>query len=408
MPRYVYLCLSVFICGPLLAADWPQLLGPTRNGVSAETGLLESWPKEGPPLLWDKKLGAGFSSPVVAGGRVIIFHRVGDKEVVECLDAVKGKELWKFGYDTKYVDDFGFDEGPRSTPCIAGERIYTLGADGDLTCVELATGNKVWNRNVNADYKVRKGFFGVGTSPLVDDGKLFVNVGGREAGIVAFDAANGKELWKATKDEASYSSPVAATINGTRHVIFLTRDGVVSLDPANGNVRFTLSWHSKNRNSVNAATPLVIGDQLFVSSSYDTGAFLGKIKDDKLEEVWKGNQVLSNHYNTAIPYNGHIYGIDGRQDIGVAQLRCIELSSGNVRWSESPFGCASLLLAEGRLIGLNEKGELLLIEASLAGYKEKARAPLLDKPCRAHLALSDGRLYVRDPKRLVCWDVKKK
>lgn len=407
MIRYVYLALPVLLCGPLLAADWPQHLGPTRNGVSTETDLLATWPKDGPPQLWDKKLGAGWSSPVVAGGRVIIFHRVGDKEVVECLDAANGKPFWKFDYDTKYSDNFGFDEGPRSTPLIAGERVFTLGADGDLHCLEMATGNKAWGRNLNADYQVRKGFFGVGTSPLLEDGKLFINVGGKNAGIVALDASNGKEIWKATSDEASYSSPVAVKVNGTRHVIFLTRQGIVSLDPENGKVRFTKEWQSKNRNSVNAATPLVVGDQLFVSACYDTGAFVGRIKDDKLEELWKSDEAMSNHYNTAIPYDGHIYGIDGRQDIGVAQLRCIELKTGNVRWTRSPFGCASLILAEGRLIGLNEKGELLLIEATPDGYREKARAAVLEKPCRAALALSDGRLLARDPKRLVCWNLKK-
>jgi glucose dehydrogenase len=407
MLRYLCVCLSVLICGPLLAADWPQHLGPTRNGVSTETGLIDTWTKEGPSQLWDKKLGAGFSSPVVAGGRVIIFHRVGDKEVVECLDAANGKERWKFDYETKYTDDFGFDEGPRSTPLIAGDFVYTLGADGDLHCLKMADGSKVWHRNVNKDYQVKKGFFGVGTSPLLEDGKLLVNVGGKEAGIIAFDAANGKEIWKATKDPASYSSPTAATVNGTRHVIFLTREGVVSLDPANGKVRFQKQWRSKNPNSVNAATPLVVDDQLFVSACYDTGALLGRVSDDKLAEIWKSEDAMSNHYNTAIPYKGYIYGIDGRQDIGIAQLRCIELKSGNVRWSRSPYGCASLILAEGRLIVLNEKGELLLIEASPDGYKEKARAALLEKPCRGSLALSDGRLFARDPKRLVCWSLKK-
>src|SRR5262249_51810687 len=148
----------------------------------------------------------------------IIFHRVGDKEVVECLDAANGKERWKFDYETKYTDDFGFDEGPRSTPLIAGDFVYTLGADGDLHCLKMADGSKVWHRNINKDYQVKKGFFGVGTSPLLEDGMLLVNVGGKEAGIVAFDAANGKEIWKATKDAASYSSPTVATVNGTRHV----------------------------------------------------------------------------------------------------------------------------------------------------------------------------------------------
>jgi outer membrane protein assembly factor BamB len=389
------------------AADWPQFLGPTRNGISTETGLLAAWSKEGPPKLWDRTVGAGFSSPVVAGERLILFHRVDNDEVVECLDAATGQSRWKFAYETKYVDDFGFDEGPRATPVIAGDRVYTLGADGDLHCLELATGKKVWSHRLNAEYQVRKGFFGVGGSPLLDDGKLFVNVGGRDAGIVALEAGTGKELWKATRHEASYSSPTAATVAGTRHIIFLTREGIVSLDPATGAIRFSKQWRSKNRNSVNAATPLIVDDVLFVSAEYNTGAFAGRIGKDSLQEIWSGENILSNHYNTCIPYQGYLYGIDGRADIGVAQLRCVELKSGTVKWSESPFGCASLILAEGRLIALTEKGELVLIEATPAGYREKARATLLEKPCRSAPALSNGRLFARDPKRLVCWNLKK-
>jgi outer membrane protein assembly factor BamB len=391
----------------VLAADWPQFLGPRRSGVSTETGLIATWPKDGPPKLWDKSVGAGFSSPVVAGERLILFHRLDNNEVVECLDPATGRQRWKFAYESKYVDDFGFDEGPRSTPVIAGERVYTLGADGDLHCLELETGKKVWERRINTDYQVRKGFFGVGTSPLVDDGRLFINVGGKDAGIVALDAGTGKELWKATRHEASYSSPVIATVAGTRHLVFLTREGIVSLDPATGAVRFSKQWRSKNRNSVNAATPLVVDDVLFVSAEYNTGAFAGRIGKDSLEELWSGENILSNHYNTSIAHNGYLYGIDGRADIGVAQLRCVELKTGKVKWSESPFGCAALLLADERLIALTEKGDVVLIDATPDAYREKARAALLEKPCRSAPALSNGRLFARDPKRLVCWNVKK-
>jgi outer membrane protein assembly factor BamB len=253
---------------------------------------------------------------------------------------------------------------------------------------------------------VRKGFFGVGTSPLLEDGKLIVNVGGK-GGIVAFDAANGQEVWKAPNNDASYSSPTAATVNGARHVFFLTREGIVSLDPSNGKVRFSQRWRSKNPNSVNAATPLVVDDVLFVSACYDTGALAGRIGTDKLEKLWSNDESLSNHYSTSVPLDGYLYGIDGRADIGVAELRCVELKTGTVKWKESPFGCASLLLADGKLIALNEKGELRLIEATPKGYREKARSALLEKPCRAALALSEGRLLGRDPKRLVCWSVKK-
>ncbi len=391
----------------LLAADWPQFLGPNRDGRSTETGLLASWPKEGPPELWDKKLGEGWASPVVAGDRLIVFHRLDDKEIVECLEPATGKERWKFDYPTKYSDRFGFDEGPRATPLIAGDKVYTLGAEGRLHCLELATGKKVWVKALLTDYQAPPSFFGVGSTPLLDGDKLIVNIGAKGAGIVAFDAATGKELWKATGDEASYSSPAAATINGTRHVVFLTREGIVSLDPADGALRFRKAWKSKNKNSVNAATPLIVGDQLFVSASYDTGAILLKIGKDGPVEVWKSDEVLSNHYNTSVAHDGFLYGIDGRQDIGAARLRCVELKTGKIRWTETPFGCAALVYADGNLIVLTDKGVLVLIEATPDGYREKGRAAVLTKPCRCAPALADGRLFARDGKRLVAWNLKK-
>jgi len=397
---------ALIVVGSLLAADWPQLLGPTRDGKSTETGLLATWPKAGPPKVWDIEAGQGWAGPVVVGDRLVFFHRVADKEVVQCLDSATGKEKWKFDYATKYAGKIVTDAGPRSTPLVRGQ-VWTVGAEGMLHCLTLDAGKKVWAKDLIKDYKVPGSFFGVGSTPILEEDKLIVNVGGKDAGIVAFDAATGKELWKATGDPASYSSPTAATINGQRYIIFLTREGIVSLDPDNGKVRFSKRWRSKNPNSVNAATPLVIGGQLFVSACYDTGAILHRVTKDGLEEVWKGDDILSNHYNTSIHHEGFLYGIDGRQDIGVAQLRCVDLKTGKVRWTEKPFGCATMLFAEGRLIALNEEGELLLIEATPEGYKEKARAAVLTKPCRAGLALANGRLYARDPERLICWNLKK-
>src|SRR5262245_16366725 len=184
---------ALFTCAAL--ADWPQFLGPNRDGVSPEAGLIAPWPKVGPPVVWERKVGAGFSGPAVvdamfnglAGQRLILFHRVNDNEVIESLHASSGKPDWEFSYPTSYRDDFGFDEGPRAMPTAAGNRVYTLGAEGTLTCLDLETGKKLWQRNVNEDYQVRKGFFGVGGSPVVEGKLLLVNVGGKGAGVVAFD-----------------------------------------------------------------------------------------------------------------------------------------------------------------------------------------------------------------------------
>lgn len=400
--------LALAALGTLLPAraDWPQFLGPTRNGVSAETGLTTSWPAGRPTVLWQKEVGAGFSGPAVAGGRLVLFHRQGDQEIIECLDARTGKGQWKLDYPTHYQDDFGFDDGPRATPLLAEGRVFTLGAEGTLHCLDLKTGAKRWGRKLEDAYHPPKGFFGVGTSPILEGGLLVVNVGARGAGIVAFEKDTGKEAWRATDDEASYSSPVAATVDGVRHLFFFTRAGLVSLDPRDGSVRFRKLWRSRMNASVNAASPVVVGDRLFVSACYGAGAVLLRVGKDRADELWKGNEILSTHYGTAVCRQGFLYGFDGRQE-HVARLRCVELATGKVRWSKDEFGCGSMILADSLLWIVAENGELVVVEAQPDGYREKARAAVLDKPCRAPIALSEGRLYARDEKRLVCLSLTK-
>lgn len=389
------------------AGDWPQLFGPNRNGVSTENGLVTGWGKEGPPNLWEYKLGAGFSGPVIAGNRVIAFHRVSDQEVVDCLDTSNAKILWTHSYATHYRDDFGFDEGPRGTPLIAGDRVYTLGAAGTLLCLEFASGKTIWQRSINQEYGVRKGFFGTATSPIIVDNRLLINVGGRDAGIVAFAADTGKELWKSTNDEASYSSPAVATIGGKKLAIFLTREGIVMLQPEDGKVTYSLRWRARNIASVNAATPLILGDHAFFSASYNTGAILFNLRPDKVEEGWKGDEVMSNHYTTCVPYRDFLFGCDGRQEEG-ARLRCIEWKTGKVRWTKEGFGCANIIVADSKLVIVDENGDLVLAEASADAYRELARATVLSKPARAPIALAEGRLYARDSRKLICLDLRRR
>ncbi len=233
-----------------------------------------------------------------------------------------------------------------------------------------------------------------------------VNVGGAKAGIVAFHKDTGKEVWKSTDQDASYASPVAATIAGDRHLLFFTRDGLVSLNPADGAERFSKRWRSRNDASVNAATPLVIGDEIFITSSYNTGAALLKVKKSALEEIWSSDEVLSSHFNTPVYHDGFLYGMDGRQEEG-ARLRCVDFKTGKVRWNQDNFGCASIISVGDMLIMLVENGDLVLAKASPEKYTEVARFAALKGPCRAHPALADGRLYAQDGKRLVCWNLKK-
>ena len=398
---FAFLVLTRACC-----SDWPQFLGPTRNGVYAGADLAESWPKEGPPVVWRKKIGQGFSGPAVHGGSLILFHRIGDEEAVECLDAGTGKLLWSFDYPTGYRDDFGFDEGPRATPTIAKGKVFTFGAEGLLHCLDFQTGKKIWNINTKAEFGASKGFFGMVCSPLVEGNSVLLNIGGAKgAGIVAFEQSTGKVRWKATNDEASYSSPVAATIDGQRYALFFTRAGLAALDPDSGRSRFEFPWRSRMNASVNAATPLVVDDLVFVSASYQTGAALLRVKDNSVEKIWGADDVLSNHYATSVHSDGFLFGFDGRQEHG-ENLRCVEFKTGKIRWSEDRFGAGTVTLAGKRLLILTEKGELLLAPASPAGFKPVARAQLLPNGVRAYPALADGHLYARSKDTLICVDLR--
>jgi outer membrane protein assembly factor BamB len=212
------LCVFAMLLGAshATAQDWPQFLGPTRDGVYKGPPLAETWPAGGPRVVWRKMVGQGFSGPVVAQGRVILFHRVGSEEVVQSLDARTGNEQWRYAYPTSYRDDFGFDEGPRAAPVVLNGMVYTFGAEGQLHAIDLAKGARVWSEDTKKRFGTQKGFFGSAGSPLVEDGRVIANVGGKGAGIVAFEAKSGKVLWTATDDEGSYSSPMSATIGGKR------------------------------------------------------------------------------------------------------------------------------------------------------------------------------------------------
>ncbi len=383
MTRFMMLFMILALALATLAGDWPQLLGPQRDGKTAEKDLIDTWPKEGPPVVWERTVGDGYASPVVADGRLVLFHRVDDDDVVECLSARTGKEHWKYRYRTDYVDGLGKGNGPRSTPVISGGKVYTLGAAGALLCLDLKSGEKVWQKDLLHLYEVKRSFFGVGTTPLVEGDLLLVNVGGDGAGIVAFHKDNGKEVWKATDQGASYSSPVAATVDGVRRVFFFTREGVVMLDPVAGKVRFFRRWRSRMDASVNAAMPVLPdSDHIFLSSSYDTGDILLKIKKDDLEEVWQSQKALSSHFSTPVAVGDHLFGFTGRQEVG-AELRCLDWKTGKVCWTGPEFGCGSIIAAGTKLFVLSESGELVLVEANGERYREKARASVLRRPCRA-------------------------
>ena len=378
------------------AGDWPQFLGPERNGVYSGR-IAESWGPSGPRVVWRKQIGQGLSGPVVAQGRVILFHRVSGREVVESFDARTGAAQWQYGYPTAYRDDFGFDEGPRAVPVVADGVVYTFGAEGQLHAVELATGKRLWSEDTMRRFNVPKGFFGAAGSPLVESGRVLANIGGPSAGIVAFEAKTGKVLWSTMGDGASYSSAIGATIAGRRSAIFLTRNRLVGLDPATGSVQFQRDWRARQAASVNVATPVVIGDLVFVSAEYGPGAAVLRVEGPKLTELWASDEVLSNHYATSVYRDGYLYGFHGRQEFGPS-FRAVEFRTGKVRWSQDQFRAGSVTLAGDRLLILRETGELILAKASPDAFQPIARAQIL--PATVPEASPEALMFMGI---LACW-----
>jgi outer membrane protein assembly factor BamB len=392
-------------------ADWPQFLGPERNGVYNGPPLARSWPAGGPRVVWRRPVGEGFAGPVVVAGRLILFHRMGKEEIVESLDAATGTPQWRYAYPTSYRDSFGFDEGPRAVPVVVNGRIYTFGAEGQLHAIDLQTGKRVWSVDTQKEFAPRLGFFGRAGSPLVENGRVIANIGDSfdGGGVIAFNADTGAVLWQATRHEASYSSPVGATFDGQRRALFFTRRGLIALDPATGAEIFEREWRSRSDNSVNAATPLVIGNLIFLSATYETGAAVLQVSGNQLKQLWANDDVLSNHYATSVHYNGTLYGFHGRQEYGPS-FRAVDLKTGAVRWSEEKFRAGTVTLAGDRLLILREGGELVMAEATPKAFRPLARAKVLQPNARGYPAIADGFLYARNSdaraNEIVCLDLR--
>jgi hypothetical protein len=396
-------CRWVFFTAVLFAQqpDWPQLLGPGRNLIY--TG---PWSEKSPfTQVWSRPVGEGFSAPVVSQGRLFIFHRKNNTEILDALDPATGKPQWSSSYPTAYRDDFGFSEGPRATPAVNGDLVFTYGAEGTLRCVNAKTGAKVWQLDAREAFGVRKEFFGTGCSPLIDGNLVLMNIGGAAgAGIVALEKSTGKTVWKALNSEAGYSSPVGATIGGARHILFFTREGLVDADPESGRIRFEQRWRARMQASVNAALPVVVGDEVFVSASYGTGASLWKIQGDKARQIWSGDDSISSHYSTPVYKDGYLYGFHGRQEEG-QQLRCIEWKSGKVKWSVDGMRAGTVTLAGTHLFVLKENGELVIAPADPKAFRPMKTVKVAEPVLRAYPALAGGRLYVRTDSMLSAWRI---
>lgn len=363
---------------------------------------MTPWPAAGPVTAWKVGVGNGFSGPVTAGDLVLLHHRREDREILEAFDRATGKSRWQAVQPTGYTDDFGFDDGPRGTPCIAGEWVYTFGAEGRLSAVRLMDGKPGWTVPLGKETRADKGFFGFACSPLVVSNRVIVQLGGEDgAGVVALDAASGKRLWKSTEDEAGYASPVIGLFGGLPRIIVFNRAGVRVLDPSDGKVLAALPWRARQQASVNAATPLVGPDGIFVTSSYNTGAALLRwTPGGAIEPVWTNDDTLSAHISSPVRSGGWIYGFHGRQEQGAA-LHCIEASTGRLQWESPRTGVGSVLLAGQTLVVLLESGELIVAEASGTEWKPLCRAQILGSAVRAGPALDGEWFLARDRRQLV-------
>ena len=388
------LLLALALASATSAQDWPQHLGPNRDGVYP--GTLPGLSVE---PLWEKEVGHGFAAPVVVGKRLILFHRVANEERVEALDVDTGEPVWAHAYGTAYRDDFGFDEGPRATPVVVGGKVFTHGAQGMLHALDLESGEPIWSTETRERFSVRKGWFGVASAPLVQGGKVLVNVGGRGGeGIVAFDADTGELAWTATNEEASYSAPTPFGDDAA----FFTREGLTIVDVESGEVLHHRRWRSRSQASVNAAAPVVSGDIVFVTASYGTGALASRVTDSGLSELWSSDESMSSHYATPVVKDGVLYGFHGRQEYGPA-LRAVSLETGEVHWSLDRFMAGTVTLADGHLLVVRESGELVIAKADPKGFEPITETRLLPKTIRSYPAVADGRLYVRNERTLAAF-----
>lgn len=385
------------------SGDWSQFLGPARNGITQSVVVPLSFPGGEPKLEWEYELGNGFSGPVVSDDQVFIFHRKGNRSVIDSLSLDSGNLLWSFGYGTDYIDDFGFDKGPRAVPLVNSGRVYIFGAEGMTHCVKSESGKLIWLKDLRKELGSTKGFFGRACSPLLIGKTLIIQTGGKDCGVVGLDAERGTLKWKSTNHEAGYSSPIATKINGKEIAVLFTRTGFLCIDPDTGKVIIEKAHQSAMNSSVNAASPVMVGSgKVFLSACYGVGAAVWEIdpENKKLSTVWEAGDRLDCHYATPVLFQGHLIGFHGRQETGT-ELRCIDASTGKVKWSSGRISAGSVTLAKKTLLVLTERGELILAPASTKSFKPSARGQILGADTRAMPALAKGRIFARDKRKLV-------
>jgi prepilin-type processing-associated H-X9-DG protein len=413
-------CLSLFLAAGLALAapigkvkdkkpyDWPQWQGLERTAVSREKGLLPGWPKKGPELAWKATgLGAGFSTPSIAGDRIFTMGNRGRTEYVIALSEKDGKELWATEVGPVRAGGGGYP-GPRCTPTVDGASLYALGLNGDLVCLEVAKGKERWRKNLVKDFAGQVGGWGYSESPLVDGDKVICTPGGKKATLVALNKKDGETIWTAQVpqgDGAHYSSVIAANVGKQRQYIQFLRGGVVGVAAADG--EFLWRYNHPANGTANCSTPIYHDGHVFAASSYGVGGGLVKLTKDgnkvKAEEVYF-TKHMKNHHGGIVLLNGYLYG----SNEGV--LACLDFKTGEVMWEDRHPGKGSIAYADGRLYYRNEGGPIVLVEANPKKYVEKGRFNQPDRsrmPAWPHPVIANGKLYIRDQDILLCYNVKK-
>ncbi len=415
---------------PVTSNDWPQWRGPNRDGVSSEN-ILNIWPTGGPKVLWEQKTGEGFASVAVARGRVFTIFQDGDNESVVSYDATSGKEYWRYSYPCRYQNFYG--NGPRSTPAVDGELIYTVGATGLMHCLKAFShqsgDDPVWKKDLLREFGAQPPEWGVAFSPLVDDQHVYIMPGGPNGNsLAALDKRTGAVAWKKHDDLVGYSSPIAATFPkidlGTpvhaaiagfsfpiaaafyqeRQILFLTGSRLIGVNPDTGAMRWDYPWLVQQQ--CNIATPIVEKNYVFLSSGYGKGCALLKIEWDgdewKAPHVYKNNTRMKNHFSSSVRRGNHLFGFDD------SMLTCMNFLTGKTAWKERGFEKGSVLVVGAQLIVYGANGKLALAEASPESYVETAsfQFSAQSHSCWSAPVVSNGRLYVRDQEKLVCFDVK--
>ncbi len=383
--------------------DWPQWRGPNGNGVSAEKGWISTWPKEGPKVLWKKSLGMGYSTVTVSNGRVYTMGNSKKMDTVFCLDENTGNEIWKYSYQCAERSW----PGTRIAPTVDGDRVYTLSQEGNLFCFDAVSGKVIWSKDLKNEMKAKIPEHGMTCHPLIVGNMMILEVGAEGGSVVAFDKKNGNVIWKSGNDGVGYSTPSVYKVGGKDYLVVFTGDSVLGMNIPDGKILWDYNWETEY--DCNIATPLVSGNKIFISAGYGMGCALLQINEDnKPIELWK-NKEMANHFNSSVLWNGYLYGFHGapNNNNDKGELRCMDFNTGNVKWAQKDLGKSSLMLADGKLIVLSEKGELVIADASPNGFKELARAKVIDGTCWTVPVLSNGKIYCRSHEgELVCVDVK--